>query len=220
MHQAQALVSCIPPGLVICCFTIDNIHAVLSRHPKFFILGYSPYTYCKRYKSLSHAQFFMTLQTVAHQVPLSKEFSRQDRRFWSGLPISSSRGSSWPGNQTPVSCIAGRLFTVWAIREWDANQCKRIHHILDIIILSDTDFFYYYKYLNWTEMQFIVFFSGQRERLQWRLWLEEPGKKMREDPSTFILKAQQWFILVWFLQSNCFLDACPLLFFSMENVIF
>ena len=26
------LVSCIPPGLVI-CFTIDNIHAVLSKHP-------------------------------------------------------------------------------------------------------------------------------------------------------------------------------------------
>ena len=32
MHQAQALVSCIPPGLVI-CFTIDNTHAVLSKHP-------------------------------------------------------------------------------------------------------------------------------------------------------------------------------------------
>ena len=32
VHQAQALVSCIPPGLVI-CFTIDNIHAVLSKHP-------------------------------------------------------------------------------------------------------------------------------------------------------------------------------------------
>ena len=32
VHQARALVSCIPPGLVI-CFTIDNIHAVLSKHP-------------------------------------------------------------------------------------------------------------------------------------------------------------------------------------------
>ena len=32
VHQAQTLVSCIPPGLVI-CFTIDNIHAVLSKHP-------------------------------------------------------------------------------------------------------------------------------------------------------------------------------------------
>ena len=32
VHQAWALVSCIPPGLVI-CFTIDNIHAVLLKHP-------------------------------------------------------------------------------------------------------------------------------------------------------------------------------------------
>ena len=31
VHQARALVSCIQPGLVI-CFTIDNIHAVLSKH--------------------------------------------------------------------------------------------------------------------------------------------------------------------------------------------
>ena len=34
---------------------------------------------------------------------------------WVACP--SSRGSSWPGNQTGVSCIAGRLFTSWATRE-------------------------------------------------------------------------------------------------------
>ena len=28
-----------------------------------------------------------------------------------------SRGSSWPRNQTGVSCIAGRFFTSWATRE-------------------------------------------------------------------------------------------------------
>ncbi|KAM9698788.1 conserved oligomeric Golgi complex subunit 2-like isoform 2-T2 [Dama dama] len=32
VHQARALVSRIPPGLVI-CFTIDNVHVVLSKHP-------------------------------------------------------------------------------------------------------------------------------------------------------------------------------------------
>ena len=30
--------------------------------------------------------------------------------------ISSSRGSSWPRDQTLVSCIAGRFFTIWATR--------------------------------------------------------------------------------------------------------
>ena len=33
------------------------------------------------------------------------------------IAISFSRGSSWPRNQTQVSCIAGRHFTVWATRE-------------------------------------------------------------------------------------------------------
>ena len=31
--------------------------------------------------------------------------------------ISYSRGSSWPSNQTNVSCIAGGFFTAWATRE-------------------------------------------------------------------------------------------------------
>ena len=34
---------------------------------------------------------------------------------WVAIPF--SRGSSWPRDQTQVSCIAGRLFTIWATRE-------------------------------------------------------------------------------------------------------
>ena len=33
------------------------------------------------------------------------------------VAISFSRGSSWPRDRTPVSCIAGRFFTLWATRE-------------------------------------------------------------------------------------------------------
>ena len=50
-----------------------------------------------------------TVWTVAHQVPHSMRFSRQE--YWSGLPFSSSRGSSWPRGWTWVSCIIGRFFT-------------------------------------------------------------------------------------------------------------
>ena len=35
-----------------------------------------------------------------------------------------SRGSSQPRDQTQVSCIAGRFFTVWATREAPWNLCK------------------------------------------------------------------------------------------------
>ena len=34
---------------------------------------------------------------------------------WVTIPF--SRGSSWPKDQTQVSCIAGRFLTVWATRE-------------------------------------------------------------------------------------------------------
>ena len=34
---------------------------------------------------------------------------------WAAYPF--SRGSSWPRNRTRVSCIAGRFFANWAIRE-------------------------------------------------------------------------------------------------------
>ena len=54
-------------------------------------------------------QLFVTPWTVAHQAPLSMEFSRQ--QYWSGLPWPS------PGDRTWVSCIVGRFFTVWTTRE-------------------------------------------------------------------------------------------------------
>ena len=55
---------------------------------------------------------------MACQAPLSIGIFRQE--YWSGLPFSSSRGSSQPRDPTNafcVSCIAGRFFTYWAIRE-------------------------------------------------------------------------------------------------------
>ena len=38
-------------------------------------------------------------------------------RILEGVAISFSRRSSWPRNQTQVSCIAGRWFANWAMRE-------------------------------------------------------------------------------------------------------
>ena len=52
------------------------------------LVGPSPWG-CKELvttESLSGVQFFATLRTVAHQAPLSMEFSRQE--YWSELPFS------------------------------------------------------------------------------------------------------------------------------------
>ena len=67
-----------------------------------------------------------------HQAPLSMGFSRQE--YWSGLPRPPPRGSSWPRDQTQVSHIVGRCFTVWAIREVSQlSRSKREEsHIPDI----------------------------------------------------------------------------------------
>ena len=75
-------------------------------------------------KSLSPIWLFATLWTVAHQAPWFMEFSRQE--YWSGLPFSSPGGLPDPGIEQ-VSCIAGRLFTLWATREsqtWHGTHIK------------------------------------------------------------------------------------------------
>ena len=62
--------------------------------------------------------------TVAHQALLSMRFSRQE--YWSGLPFPSPGRSSQHRNQTQVSCIAGSLFTDWAMREAHVQSRQHI----------------------------------------------------------------------------------------------
>ena len=67
--------------------------------------------------SLIFAQLCLTLYNsmdYAHRASLSMKFSRQE--YWSGLPFPFLGDLSNPGiepkDQTQVSCIAGRFFTV------------------------------------------------------------------------------------------------------------
>ena len=46
---------------------------------------------------LSHVRFFVTALTVAHQAPLSVEFSRQE--YWRGLPFPTPGDLPDPGIQ-------------------------------------------------------------------------------------------------------------------------
>ena len=61
------------------------------------------------WKSLSHVQLFATPRTVACQASLFMEFSRQS----TGVHCHSLLQGSRPRDQTLVSCIAGRFFTIW-----------------------------------------------------------------------------------------------------------
>ena len=60
-------------------------------------------------------------------------FPRQE--YWSGLPFPFSRESSWPRDQTCISCIAGRFFTTEPPRKPEGwlpghrlqEQANRLH---------------------------------------------------------------------------------------------
>ena len=63
-------------------------------------------------QSLSHIQLFLTPWTIAHQAPLSMEFSRQE--YWSGLPFPSLGDLLDPGikfTSLGSPALAGRFFT-------------------------------------------------------------------------------------------------------------
>ena len=66
-------------------------------------------------KSLSRVGLFATSWTVAYQAPLSVGFFQAIVLEW--IAIFFSRRSSRPRDQTQVSRIVDRRFTIWATRE-------------------------------------------------------------------------------------------------------
>ena len=86
-------------------------------------------TFCRKFCSLfSHAVMSDSLRPmdcVAHQVPLSMGFSRQE--YQSGLPpIPSPWGSSRPIGQTHVSCTGRQILTTEPNREAPRRKTVKI----------------------------------------------------------------------------------------------
>ena len=64
---------------------------------------------------LIHVQLFVTLWTLAHQVPVSMEFSRQG--YWRGLLCPSPRNFPYPRIEPMSPIVAVSFFTTWATSE-------------------------------------------------------------------------------------------------------
>ena len=64
---------------------------------------------------LIHVQLFVTLWTLAHQVPVSMEFSRQG--YWRGLLCPSPRNFPYPRIEPMSPVVAVSFFTTWATSE-------------------------------------------------------------------------------------------------------
>ena len=58
-------------------------------------------------------------------------------QYWSGLPFPSPGESSRPRDQTQVSCILGRRFTLWATREAGFSKVHLKYHFLAERLLLD-----------------------------------------------------------------------------------
>ena len=65
-------------------------------------------------KSLSHIWLFATPWIVAHQAPLSMDFTGKNTGVFA-IPFSGE--SSWPRDWIQFSCISGRFVIIWATRE-------------------------------------------------------------------------------------------------------
>ena len=124
------------------------------------------------------------------------EFSRPE--YQSGLPFPSLEGSSQPRDQTQVSHMAGRFFTVWATREC----CKDIS-IINEIYCGYTAYSWKYSYLciffNLHIYILIVWHTGRN--LEYRVtWVRIPSNP---EPACMLSCFSVWlFATAWTV-------ACP-----------
>ena len=82
------------------------LHLGLGVHPSMLILG--------------HVRLLVTPWTVAHQAPLSIEFSRQE--YWSGLPFPPSGDLPYPGIIVSAALQADSLPTEPSRKPWDRER--------------------------------------------------------------------------------------------------
>ena len=90
-------------------------------------------------KVLVTQSLFVIPWTVAHQAPLSMEFSREE--YWSGLPFPSPGELPDPGIKPGSSCVTVRFFTIWATRKAPGKWLRD---------KSMSSFWhYYYSHITW-----------------------------------------------------------------------
>ena len=108
-----------------------------------FILG-------KRSSSVSHVQLFCDRKDCS---PLGSSVHGILQAILEWVDISFSRGSSWPRDQTRVSCIAGRFSAVWATRKTPlpplSSLCSSCPHSLPVLYLVTA---FPYLYINTTPL--------------------------------------------------------------------
>ena len=116
-----------------CCDTIPQTGWLINRKKLFLTVleAGSLRSECQPSQVLVRAVFQTVSQSVQLLSPVqlcsppgSSVHRTLQARILEWVAIPFSRGSSRPRDQTHVSCIAGRCFTIWAIREAICRQQK------------------------------------------------------------------------------------------------
>ena len=84
-------------------------------------------------------KLFVTLQTVVHQAPLSKGFSRQE--YWSGLSCPAPGDLPDSGIEPEsrcISCIAGRIFITEPLEKPRFGRCAFLNVFQQLLYLFIT----------------------------------------------------------------------------------
>ena len=95
----------------------------------------------------SHVQLFATPWTIAHQTPLSMEFSRQE--YWGGLPCPSPVDLPNPGikpGSFMSSALMGGFFTTST--PWKPNVVLLLHRIVEISMENSQEYLYIKYFLK------------------------------------------------------------------------
>ena len=93
-------------------FLRNHFRSLSDKHTELFALSDTLFPLCMCANLLSHDWLFVTPRTVAHQAPLSMEFSWKES--WSGLLFPTPGNLLHPEieSESPVSpALAGRFFT-------------------------------------------------------------------------------------------------------------
>ena len=90
----------------------EYVRAPIYPHPRILIIVILSVCVCVCVcvQSFSHVPLFATSWTIAHQTPLSMEFSRQE--YWSGLPFPTPGDLPGPGVELASKALAGGFFTI------------------------------------------------------------------------------------------------------------
>ena len=99
------------------------------------LLFFSSYVKSKSVSHVSHVQVFATPWTICSP-PGSSVHGILPARIQEWVAIPFSRGSSWPKEQTWISGVTGRFFTIWATREalyFDYVENKLTKLAIDVV---------------------------------------------------------------------------------------